>query len=316
MSAQSVPEELIFLDPVCLPKIWGGSRLQELYGRPPSGERIGECIAISGHPDADCRVRGGSFGQTPVSALWRDHRDLFGGVGGDSFPLQVKFIDACEDLSVQVHPDAAYARKHGLDEAKNECWYVLGPDQSKRIVIGHNAASRDELARLVSEGRWDELLSQREMHEGDFFFIPAGTAHCILAGSLIYEVAQSSSTTYRLYDYDRVDVDGRKRDLHIEQALAVLKVPDVPVVTAPSTVVRGDASDTLFIRNEYFSLRKWDVRSATVFPVEEPFLLAGVVEGSGLVNGAHVARGDHFIVPNAVRILEITGPVSLMVTSL
>jgi mannose-6-phosphate isomerase len=316
VTSDAAYNEVIFLEPVFLPKIWGGSRLHEFYGRPPSKERIGESIVVSGHAEADCLVRGGRFDGKPLSFLWSAHRDLFGALSGDSFPLQVKLIDATEDLSVQVHPDAQYARDHGDGEEKNECWYVLAPSHSRRIVIGHNARSREELTRLVEEGRWDELVRQIDMNDGDSYFIPAGTAHCILAGSLIYEVMQASNTTYRLYDYDRLDGDGKKRDLHIEQALAVLNVPDAPPPARSSTVSRDGVAETVCIRNEFFSLSKWEVTDRSRQPVNKPFLLIGVMGGSGHVNGAPVARGDHFVVPNAVRELHLIGPLSLMVTSL
>jgi len=315
MDVSTGHEELIFLESVFVPKIWGGSRLRELHGHPTSGDRIGECIVISGHPSADCRVRGGRLNGMALSALWSEHRHLFGDLPGASFPLQIKFIDALEDLSVQVHPDAAYARTHDTGEEKNECWYVLAASHSRRIVIGHTARTRGDLSRLAGEGRWDDLLRRTEMNEGDFYFIPAGTAHCILAGSLIYEVMQSSDTTYRLYDYDRVDTSGAKRDLHFEEAMAALKVPDAPVHQAPSTVMRGDGRETLYIRNQFFCVRKWEVAGRLSFVVEEPFLMMTALEGSGYINEAPVVKGDHFIIPNAARVLDVVGPLTLMVTS-
>ncbi len=312
--ASATSSGLVFLEPVFLTKVWGGSRLRDLYGRDDIPDGVGESITVSGYPDADCRVRGGEFDGATLSELWRDRRDLFGDATGDAFPLQVKFIDATEDLSIQVHPDADGAHVRG-DEEKNECWYVMAPSASGRIIIGHRATSREELARLVDEGRWDDLLRRAEMHAGDFYFIPAGTAHAILAGSLIYEVMQSSSTTYRLYDYDRPDRDGMLRDLHIESALAVLKVPDAPSPVSPISADSAGMRETVYVSNEFFTVRKWEVAGHHVAPVSAPYLLVGILEGSGTVNGEPVSRGDHFVVTALVDRLDVEGELTLMVTS-
>jgi mannose-6-phosphate isomerase len=308
--------ELIFLESIFIPKLWGGSRLQEYYDHELPDTKIGESLVISGHPDADCTVRSGRFEGQTLSALWSEHRYLFGDVPGDSFPLQLKLIDAHADLSVQVHPDEECARRYESDEPKNECWYVLAPSRTGTIAIGHVAQSPAELTALVDEGRWDELLRYAEMNEGDFYFIPAGTAHCLLAGSLIYEVMQSSSTTYRLYDFDRLEDDGTKRELHLDKALTALNVPDASRPTEPVTVASEGATETSFIRNEYFSVRKWEVHSTASFAVDEPFLLVSALEGAGTINGTPVARGDHFVVPHDIRDLKVEGPLTLMVTSL
>jgi mannose-6-phosphate isomerase len=305
--------ELIFLEPVFLTKVWGGTRLRDLYGYVlPVDEKVGECLAISARPEGDCIVKRGRFAGMRLSALWTERRDLFGGLQTDTFPLQVKILDAHEDLSVQVHPDEGYAARHN-GGGKNECWYVLRAGDAGRVVIGHEAESAREFAGLAREGRWGELLRSVEMREGDSFFIPAGTVHAILAGSLIYEVQQSSDTTYRLFDYDRLD-GGAKRQLHVEEALDVVVAPSRPVAVSPVVTVLEGATRTLLTRNDFFTFSRWDVDRAATVPVDAPFLLVSAMEGSGTVNGAEVAAGDHFIVPSGVRELDVTGPLTLMVT--
>jgi mannose-6-phosphate isomerase len=305
--------ELIFLEPVFLTKVWGGTRLRDLYGYAlPANEKVGECLAISARPEGDCIVKRGRFAGMRLSALWTERRDLFGGIQADTFPLQVKILDAHEDLSVQVHPDEGYAACHN-GGGKNECWYVLRAGDAGRVVIGHEAESAREFAGLAREGRWGELLRSVEMREGDSFFIPAGTVHAILAGSLIYEVQQSSDTTYRLFDYDRLD-GGAKRQLHVEEALDVVVAPSRPVAVSPVVTVLEGATRTLLTRNDFFTFSRWDIDRAAIVPVDAPFLLVSAMEGSGTVNGAEVAAGDHFIVPSGVRELDVTGPLTLMVT--
>ena len=307
--------ELIFLEPVFLTKVWGGTRLRDLYGYAlPANVKVGECLAISARPEGDCIVKRGRFAGMRLSALWAERRDLFGGIQADTFPLQVKILDAHDDLSVQVHPDEGYAARHN-GGGKNECWYVLRAGDAGRVVIGHEAESAGEFARLAREGCWSELLRSVEMREGDAFFIQAGTVHAILAGSLIYEVQQSSDTTYRLFDYDRLD-GGVKRQLHVEQAIDVVLAPCRPVAVSPVVTMLEGATRTLLTRNDFFTFSRWDVDRAATVPVDASFLLVSAMEGSGTVNGAEVATGDHFIVPSGVRELDVTGPLTLMVTGL
>ena len=304
---------LIRIEPVFLPKVWGGTRLRGMFGdRVPEG-RIGECLAISARPEGDCQVRGGRFDGARLSTLWAERRDLFGGLAGAAFPLQVKILDATDDLSVQVHPDAACASRHAGAFAKNECWYVLAASDTGRILAGHNAHTREEFARLATVGRWAELLRAVEMEEGDFFLIPAGTVHAILAGSLIYEVQQASDTTYRLFDYDRLD-GGTRRELHLSEALEAVGAPSLPEASEPVVTVLEGATRRVYTRTEWFSVEGWDVREEATIPADAPFLLVGALSGSGTINGTPAAPGDHFLVPAAVRELQVVGTLSLMVS--
>lgn len=307
-------EHLIFLEPVFLPKIWGGDRLRAIWGDSVPDGRIGECITASAHPANDTRVRGGSFHGMPLSQLWAEHRELFGDLPGERFPLQTKVIDAREDLSVQVHPGEQYARTHPPAEAKTECWYVLEPGDGGRIQIGHHARSREELAERVAAGQWSQLLRSVPMAAGDMFLIPAGTAHCILAGTLIYEVMQSSDTTYRLYDYDRTDESGLKRALHLEDALAVISVPDEPVACTPATREHTGAVETTLVSTADFTVTRWTVEGAARIALPGAFSIVGVIEGRGEIDGERVQRGDHFIVPSGRDGVEASGSLALLVT--
>ena len=307
-------DHLIFLEPVFLPKIWGGDRLRTIWGDAVPAGDIGECITASAHPANDTRVRDGRYAGVPLSRLWTEHRELFGGLPGARFPLQAKVIDARQDLSVQVHPGDEYARAHPPAEAKTECWYVLEPGETASIQIGHHARSREELAERVAAGQWSQLLRSVPMAAGDMFLIPAGTAHCILAGTLIYEVMQSSDTTYRLYDYDRTDESGHKRELHLADALAVIAVPDEPVACAPTTHEHAGATETTLVSTDEFTVTRWIVDGAARVAVPGAFSVVGVIEGSGEVDGQPVRRGDHFIATAGADSLEASGSLTLLVT--
>ena len=306
-------DELIFLEPIFLTKVWGGSRLRELFGFDLPNDRIGECLAVSARPEGDCRVRGGSFAGETLSTLWSGHRHLFGDMPGDAFPLQVKLLDAREDLSVQVHPDAAYDAAHGGGAGKNEAWYVLRAPASGQVVAGHTARTLERFAGLAVDGRWAELLRRVHIGEGDYLSVPAGTVHAILAGSLFYEIQQASDVTYRLYDYDRLD-GGVRRRLHVAEALEVVAAPSAPVVAQPEVSVYPAATRTVYPRAQQFSFSRWEVRGRCSIPAEGPFLLGGAIEGFGSVNGQAVRPGDHFVVPSGVAALEVTGRLTLLLT--
>ncbi|MDE7297629.1 MAG: mannose-6-phosphate isomerase, partial [Lachnospiraceae bacterium] len=132
--------EVIFLEPVFKEMIWGGTRLREDFQYEIPGDHTGECWAVSAHPNGDCTVKSGRFQGESLSRLWKEHRELFGGEEGEVFPLLVKIIDAKADLSIQVHPDDAYAKEHENGSlGKTECWYILDCDPDAKIVIGHHA---------------------------------------------------------------------------------------------------------------------------------------------------------------------------------
>lgn len=184
--------ELIFLDPVCTHNIWGGTRLREEFGYPVEGDGIGECWGISAHPEGDGTVRNGSFQGEKLSALWTEHPELFGNLPYDRYPLLTKIIDAQDDLSIQVHPDDAYAQVHENGSlGKTECWYILDCREDATLVIGHNARTKEELEEMVIEGKWTELIREIPIHKGDFIQIDPGTVHAIKAGSLILEDRKS-----------------------------------------------------------------------------------------------------------------------------
>src|SRR5690606_31738382 len=142
------------------------------------------------------------------------------------YPLLVKILDAADDLSVQVHPNDSYAREvEGVPYGKTECWYVLSAEEGAELVLGHHAKTREELVQMMDQGEWDKLLRRIKVKAGDFIYVPSGTIHAIGKGIVILETQQSSDITYRVYDYDRRDSMGNKRELHLDRAREVTLVP-------------------------------------------------------------------------------------------
>lgn len=314
--------DLIFPTPIFHEKIWGGRKLADDFGYEIPDGPIGECWAISAHPNGDCAISGGAWDGMRLSELWDQHRELFGDVEGDRFPLLIKIIDAKDNLSVQVHPDDAYAAEHENGSlGKRECWYVLAADEGTQIVIGQRAHDRAELAGMIDEGRWDDMLNLVPCHVGDFFPIEPGTVHAIQGGTLILETQQSSDVTYRVYDYDRVGDDGKPRELHIQQSLDVVdyaaQAPASGEVTAPEV----DGVTELMECPNFVVDR---VRVAVEKDVAQPwpFLCVSVIEGSGTVCASEagvtheIARGTHFVAPAGCGELSFVGDMTLVTSHL
>jgi len=189
--------ELLMMEPIFKEAIWGGSRLKEVYGYDIPSGHTGECWAVSAHRSGDCRVSSGTYAGHTLSSLWREHKELFG-TAADSyweFPLLVKIIDAREDLSIQVHPDNAYAAEHENGSlGKMECWYILDCDKDGTIVIGHHAKDKEELRSMIEQGRWTEFIREVPIKKGDFFQINPGCVHAIKGGTLILLAACSEGS--------------------------------------------------------------------------------------------------------------------------
>ncbi len=309
-------QEILFLNPVFTHNIWGGSRLREEFGYPVEGNDIGECWGISAHPNGEGTIRDGVYAGEKLSTLWKTHPELFGNVSYDRFPLLVKIIDAKDDLSIQVHPDDAYAGLHENGSlGKTECWYVLDCPEGASLVIGHNAGTREELADMIHQGRWGEFIREIPVKKGDFIQIDPGTVHAIKGGLLILETQQNSDITYRVYDYDRLS-NGKLRQLHVEQSIDVITVP---AKSAGDSVqhaadLPGNQVSELY-RCHYYRVAKANVNGELSFDMNAPFMLMTVLSGEGFVNGRALKKGDHFLVPNGVKKVELSGRMELILSN-
>lgn len=286
---------ILKMHPIFQEKIWGGNRLKTVFGYDIPSDATGECWAISGHPGGDCAIANPEFAGETVGSLWKKRPDLFGNTPGDIFPLLIKIIDAKEDLSIQVHPDDAYAAVHENGSlGKTECWYVLDCDEGATIIVGHNAASAEEMATMVTENRWNELLREIPIHKGDFFQIDPGCLHAIKGGTLILETQQSSDVTYRFYDYGRLQ-DGKPRTLHIAESLAVTKAPFVPTTPKQDVFTIGDAEVTHLVSCKYYSVYRAVLSGKAVWNWEKPFVNISILSGEGMLDGTPVKKGDHLL---------------------
>lgn len=309
-------KDIIFLNPVCTHNIWGGTRLNREFGYPIEGDDIGECWGISAHPSGDGTVASGAYKGMKLSELWEKHPELFGDTGMDRFPLLVKIIDAKDDLSIQVHPDDAYAKAHENGSlGKTECWFILDCKENATLVVGHNAKTKEELEQMIHEGRWKEFIREIPIKPGDFIQIDPGTVHAIKGGTLLLETQQSSDITYRVYDYDRLS-NGKPRQLHISQSIDVITVP---AKSAENSVVHTEKKDDAIqqlIRCPYYTVYRIDVEHRVETWQDKPFVLMSVVEGEGTLNGTHLKKGDHLILPDGYGKVELQGRMQIIASTI
>ena len=209
-----------------------------------------------------------------------------------------------------------YAKEHENGSfGKTECWYIMEAPENATLVIGHNAKNKEELSDMIHQGRWKEFIREIPVKKGDFVQIDPGTVHAIKGGLLILETQQNSDITYRVYDYDRLS-DGKPRELHVEKSIDVITVPAKSVEDSVKSALNlpKNKLNELYSCN-YYKIFKLDVEKKAEFQQNEPFLLMSVLEGDGIVNSHPVKKGDHFILPKDFGTVELSGEMSLIVST-
>ena len=312
--------EPLFLAPIFKERLWGGTKLTSFGYQIPSNQ-TGECWAFAAHQNGQSVVKEGKYKGSSLGDLWEKHRDLFGNIKGDRFPLLTKILDANQDLSVQVHPNDEYANIHANGEfGKTECWYIIDCKENAEIIYGHHAKTKEELISMIEDAEWNKLLRRVKVKPGDFFYVPSGTIHAIGEGIVILETQQNSDTTYRLYDYDRRDSEGNLRELHLNESIEVTAVPFTSNQITTRYEKIDDLSVTTFIESPYFSVHKWELNGSASLQQQKPFLLVSVIEGNGeLISEGETykfKKGDHFILPNGFGKYSIVGKAELITSSL
>ena len=308
--------ELLFMDPVFKEAIWGGTKLRDVFDYEIPSDTTGECWAISGHANGMSHVAGGRFDGKTLGELWNEEPEIFGNYPGSQVPLLIKIIDAKDELSIQVHPDDAYAKVHENGSlGKTECWFILDCKENATLVVGHNAKSREELEQMIQEGKWKEFIREIPIKPGDFIQIDPGTVHAIKGGTLLLETQQSSDITYRVYDYDRLS-NGKPRQLHITQSIDVITVP---AKSAENSVVHTEKKDDAIqqlICCPYYTVYRIDVEHRVETWQDKPFVLMSVVEGEGTLNGTPLKKGDHLILPDGYGKVELQGRMQIIASTI
>jgi mannose-6-phosphate isomerase len=286
-------QPLVF-EPIFKERVWGGRRLESMYGKKlPPGKQIGESWEIVDRPEAQSVVRQGEWRGRTLHELWVNHRGtIFGRDVPDAprFPILVKLLDAREKLSLQVHPSAEIAAAFG-GESKSEIWYFAAADAGAEIYAGlHRGAEQSQFAQAIREGRPADLVHRIEIKTGDAFFVPSGRLHAIGAGNLFIEIQQNSDTTFRVFDWNRVDDAAAKRVLQIEEALQSIDFNDFePEVIRPV----GEH----LVQCPHFAVEKWDLRSARRASERRAFALFVCLSGAITANAVRIEAGEFFLVP-------------------
>lgn len=291
------------LYPACKDYLWGGDKLKERYGKVDAPTPCAESWELSFHEAGLTRLADGrTLAEAVTPAELGANLAPFG-----TFPVLVKLIDAKKDLSVQVHPDDAYAQKNEHSLGKTEMWYVVEAEEGAALLLGFRRdVTAAECREAISAGRFADLLRVYPVKAGDCFFIPAGTVHAICRGCLVCEVQQNSNVTYRVYDYDRVDKDGSKRPLHVDKALDVMRFEQYTPVKW-----QGD----LLAASRYFTARSLSLSGEARLLVDGgSFLLLTCTRGQGRIAETPFAAGDSFFVPAGYGALVLSGEAECVLT--
>ena len=306
-------DKILFLQGKFSEKIWGGSKLKEIYDLPIPSDKTGEYWAISGMENESSTIINGDFKGKTLREVYKNNKELFGNPKEAEFPLLVKIIDAADDLSIQVHPDDEMAKRLENSKGKTECWYILNENPAS-IIFGLNVDSKEEAIKLIDDRKWDELLREVSTKKGDFFFVRSGSVHAIKKDSLILEIQQASDITYRLYDYDRKDANGNLRDLHLEKSKEAIKI--IEDKNEIKTIEKDDYEERILTANEYFEVREFVIENEAAFKRERPYLLESVVEGEGEIiienESYSIKKGDFFIITSKANEYKIKGNLTIV----
>lgn len=315
----------ILLSAVCKDYLWGGTRLRTEYHQKSSAAKVAESWVLSCHPDGPAAVASGEYAGMPLPAFIEKAGKRILGTDCEKFrdfPVLVKLIDAKDPLSVQVHPDDAYARSHGGDSGKTEMWYVADCDEGAFLYYGFDhEISREEFRSRIDSNTLTEVLNRVPVRRGDVFFIEAGTLHAIGAGILIAEIQQSSNLTYRVYDYGRLGADGKPRELHIAEALDVTrrKRPERPVGPQGETRTEPGCTETLLASCEFFTVTHMQVTERPFRADEKSFQSLLCLSGDALIldRGKPLlsfGKGDSVFIPAGMGRYTVKGDCELLLT--
>lgn len=308
--------EALFFEPLFRQYLWGGRRLKSVLNKAIGPQPCyAESWELVDHgPDQSVVVRGPLAGKTLAELIDQYPQELLGAAGADKgkqFPLLFKYLDCNRVLSVQVHPDDAYARTMDPpDRGKTEAWYIVDAEPESVIYAGlKSGVQAEDLRQACAQGRTDEVLHTIKASIGDCIFIPAGTVHALGSGLLVAEIQQSSDTTFRLFDWNRVDQDGKPRPLHIEQAIAVTDFERGPVMPQSPQALPGGWGDSL-VRCDKFALDRYRGPCRCSLPNIDGFQILTVAAGQAQFScGGRpletLAMGQTTLIPAATQSLEI-----------
>lgn len=296
--------------PIYKEMIWGGTNLQEIFGKDIPNHHIGESWELSSHNAGTSVVENGYLAGKNLNEIISEYKEEIMGkkfVSGKNFPLLIKIIDANDKLSIQVHPDDEHADPLQGEAGKTEAWYVVKAKENAQIIYGlQDKITKEDFIVAIENHKVNDVVKRVTVKSGDMIFVPAGVIHALLDGVVVYEVQQNSDTTYRVYDYDRVNAEGRKRELHVEKALNVIRFGE-----EPPSIVTGNR-----VECEYFSMEKLVITEEQQKTTTDQFIVYCVIAGAGEIQYKEGAidlhHGDTFLIPAGLGAFVLKGNLELL----
>ncbi|MBZ4683107.1 MAG: mannose-6-phosphate isomerase [Fusobacteriaceae bacterium] len=315
----------LLFEKVLIKKIWGGRAFEEeLNFELKDNDKYGESWEVSSHPNGMSVVKDGEFKGKTLQELVIEQKEKLVGEKiykkyGDKFPLLIKYLDINDRLSVQVHPDDEYALKNEGEYGKSESWYVLKASSDAKLILGiKEGITKETFKEKVEKNDFNDLFNVVSVKEGDLINITPGTVHASLEGSiLICEPQQNSDSTYRIYDFDRL-VDGKKRELHIDKALDVIKFDEKAEIineNSVESIKNSEFSKKELIKDKYYDLEILEIEKEYIEKAEDLFKVYMILNGEGKIeynsNEYSIKKGDSYLIPANLEV-KIKGKVKIL----
>ncbi len=315
----------IKFNPLLKSTIWGGDKIIPFKKLDSKQENVGESWEISGVPDNETIVSDGPFKGRKLNDMVATLKDKLVGAAnykrfGDEFPLLIKFIDARQDLSIQVHPTDEIAKKQGKERGKTEMWYIMNSDEGAKLFSGlKTQITPEQYKEMVENDTICDALAQYTVKEGDCFFLPAGRIHAIGTGCFLAEIQQTSDVTYRIYDYGRKDKDGNCRQLHTREAAECINY----------NIEKNYRTEYLPKKNEGVNLVNCPYFNTAVYDLDEPmtldyseldsFVILIGMKGEGRItdnegNETSLKAGETILIPATTQSLKVEGTIKFLET--
>ena len=302
-------------EPILKERLWGGTKLKDVLGKPSENDITGESWELSGVKDDISIVSNGSFSGTSLQELINQKpeellgKDVFQRFGQE-FPILIKFIDAKQDLSIQLHPNDALAKERHNSFGKTEMWYVMDADKGANLIVGFNKnVTKEEYSKSLKKDTLLDLLNYEPVKEGDTFFINTGKIHAIGAGVLLAEIQQTSDVTYRVFDFNRRDKNGNLRELHTELALDAMdydKKDDFKVAYNDQTNAANEMVDCPYFKTTFINLTQnfsLDISKRDSFTIY--MCVGGSAKISSDTGSVMIQKGETVLIPASSKTISI-----------
>ncbi len=305
--------------------LWGGNKLKTIYGKKSDLDKVAESWELSTHKDGLTTIDSGQYkGQTLLSYIEKHGKKALGSKCflEKDIPILIKFIDAKEPLSIQVHPDNKYALKNENDFGKTEMWYIIDAEPNAKLIYGFKQdVTKEDFEKAIKENTLENLVNEINVKEGDVFFINPGTIHAIGKGIVIAEIQQRSNVTYRIYDFGRVGVDGKPRELHIDKALDVTNLKAFKNPKIEYTFKKFDGYEKAVVSScEYFNVSLLNIeKNASLICDETSFNCITVLDGECSISKEDVLnlkKGESAFIPANFGEYTINGKCKLILSTL